>query len=149
MYKTKNRITKSILIDAPIENVWNVLLGDATFRKWASVFCEGSYAESDWKEGSTALFKDPNGNGLISRVRIHNPNDLIVFEHIGIFKDGEEDYQSKDALNWIGKQESYRVEIVLDKTNLEINQDIPEKYFEFFYESWDKALMKIKELAEA
>ena len=39
----------SIEINAPKEKVWDTLWQDENYRKWTSVFMEGSFAESDWK----------------------------------------------------------------------------------------------------
>lgn len=41
-----------IEINAPKEKVWDILWNDATYKQWTSVFCEGNYVVSDWKEGS-------------------------------------------------------------------------------------------------
>jgi len=38
------KIQFSTEINAPKEKVWNVLWDDATYRKWVSVFSEGSKA---------------------------------------------------------------------------------------------------------
>ena len=51
-------------INAPKEKVWNILWEDASYRKWTTPFCEGSYAVNDnWKEGSKVLFLSPGGDG--------------------------------------------------------------------------------------
>ena len=42
----------TIDINAPREKVWDVLWQDDSYRKWTSVFSEGSHAETDWKKGS-------------------------------------------------------------------------------------------------
>ena len=63
-----------IEINAPKEKVWGVLWNEETYKQWTSIFCEGSYAESDWKEGSKIHFLSPNGDGMnsISRKLIMN-----------------------------------------------------------------------------
>jgi len=43
-------------INATKEKVWDILWNDATYTQWTSIFCEGSHAVSDWKEGSKILF---------------------------------------------------------------------------------------------
>lgn len=50
-----HKLRFSIDIKAPRERVWKVLWDDATFRDWASVFMEGSYINSDWKEDNTCV----------------------------------------------------------------------------------------------
>ena len=49
----------SIEINAPKEKVWDTLWQDENYRKWTSVFIEGSFAESDWKEGGKIHFLTP------------------------------------------------------------------------------------------
>lgn len=39
-----------IRIKAPAEKVWSVLWDEETYKKWTSVFCEGSHTISDWNE---------------------------------------------------------------------------------------------------
>jgi len=55
-------------IQAPRATVWNVLWNDATYREWTSVFSEGSYAVSDWNEGSKVQFLDSTGGSGMSAV---------------------------------------------------------------------------------
>ena len=49
----------SDMLAAPREKVWRVLWDDASFRDWRASLPKGSYAVSDWKEGSTVQFIDP------------------------------------------------------------------------------------------
>ena len=56
----------SIDIAAPRDQVWRVLWDDASFRDWSSVFAEGSYAVSDWNEGSQIQFIDPSSRSGMS-----------------------------------------------------------------------------------
>lgn len=62
------KLNFAVSINAPAEKVWKVLFDDATYRNWTSVFAPGSYAETDWKEGSKALFSDGKGSGMVSRI---------------------------------------------------------------------------------
>jgi hypothetical protein len=56
------------------------LWDDITYRKWASAFCEGSYAVSHWNEGDTVHFLDSTGNGIYSSIdeKIENKSGTIV-----------------------------------------------------------------------
>jgi uncharacterized protein YndB with AHSA1/START domain len=53
------KLNFSTTIDAPKEKVWQVLWDHDNYRKWTAPFCEGSYAETDSKEGSKVLFLSP------------------------------------------------------------------------------------------
>ncbi len=144
----KQKINLSIEINASKEKIWNVLLDDKTYRIWTSVFHPGSYAESDWKEGSKVLFKTPEGKGLVSKVVIHKPMEIISFEHLGVVKDNMEIFDDEEFSSWQGMHETYTVKASRDKTELFIEQDITEDYKDWFYSTWEKALQKIKELSE-
>ena len=70
-----------IQINAAKEKVWNVLWNDASYKKWAAAFAEGSHAETDWKEGSKVLFMDSNGSGMVSKIKKKEENKYMSFEH--------------------------------------------------------------------
>lgn len=144
----KYTIHKSIKINAPKEKVWNTLIDDVTYRQWTSVFSEGSHFETDWKEWSKALFKDWSWNWLISKIISHKPNESISVEHLWMIKDGIEIYDDPEINNWKWFIESYSVIEEDWVTTLSINQDITQEHLEFFSDVWDKALVKVKEIAE-
>jgi len=54
-----NTLTFETQIDANTKKVWDTLWNDGTYRLWTAVFMEGSYAESNWEEGSPILFLSP------------------------------------------------------------------------------------------
>ena len=65
----------TITIHAPKEAVWATLWNDSTYREWTSVFSEGSYADTDWKEGSKVLFLSGTGEGMYSTIARNKPNE--------------------------------------------------------------------------
>lgn len=137
-----------ITIDAPIDKVWHVLWSDESYREWTSVFSKGSYAKTDWKEGSKAYFLTPDGNGMVSKIKKNILGRLMSIEHLGIVVDGVEDIQGKEAKLWAGAMEDYTLEFIEGNTQLLIKMDVVEGYKNFFLETWPKALQSIKELAE-
>lgn len=137
-------------INAPREAVWNILWSKETYPKWTSVFMEGSYAESDWKEGSKILFLGPDEHGgtggMTSRIAKLVPNDTMVFEHLGEVKNGVEDFSK----GWSDAFEKYFLRTSADcGTELNVELDTLDEYASYFEETFPKALVKIKELAEA
>jgi len=144
----KKTLAHSIDIQAPRETVWKILLEDETYRKWVGVFMEGSWAEGDWSEGSTIRFKGPDGNGLVSTVVEHKPNEVVRLEHRGMILDGKEDFESEDVKSWAGFSESYRVDAEGDNTRLSILMDAAPKEAEWFASKWDEALVLVKKLSE-
>ena len=137
-----------IKIDAPKEKIWNVLWNDETYRQWTAPFSEGSYAETDWKEGSKVRFLGPDGNGMVSMIKKSIPKTYMSIEHLGFLINDVEDTQSDDAKKWQGALENYTLKNTEGKTDLLIETDIAEEYLEMFEGAWPKALQKVKELSE-
>ena len=137
-----------IKIDAPKEKVWNVLWNDATYRQWTAPFSEGSYAETDWKEGSKVKFIGPDGNGMVSIIKKSTPNAYMSIEHQGFLINDVEDTQSDGAKIWQGAMENYTLRDTGGNTELLIESDITEEYLETFEKAWPAALQKVKELSE-
>jgi hypothetical protein len=78
-----------------------------TYRSWTSTFSEGSYAVSDWKDGSKILFLSANGDGMFSIIAKQVPNEFMSFKHLGIVKGGEEQPGNKETQKWSGAMENY------------------------------------------
>ena len=143
------RINFSISIDAPKEKVWNVLWDDSSYRKWTSVFSEGSYAVTDnWKENSKVLFLDGKGSGMVSKVAVNKPNEYMSFKHLGEVKDGVEDTSSEKVKGWSGAMENYTLKEEGGKTELKVEMDITEDFKDFFMQTLPKALDQVKTLSE-
>ncbi len=141
-------IKKTIEIKASKEKVWDVLLQDQFNRIWYAEFSEGTYAETDWQVGSKAVFIDQSGSGLLSKVVINQPHEVLSLEHQGMISNGTEDYESVDAQAMKGTHETYRLTEKDGVTQLAIELDMGAEYYDFMAAAWEKALQKIKELAE-
>ena len=133
----------TVKINAPREKVWNKLWDDASYRKWTSAFMEGSYAESDWKEGSKILFLGGKGEGMFSTIEKKIPNKQMTFKHLGEVKNGIE--EPKD---WGGSRESYHLEEKNGTTELNVELDAIGEMEEYFSETFPKALNILKEISE-
>ena len=142
------KINFSISINAPREKVWNVLLGEKTYPEWTSVFAPGSAVKTDWREGSKALFLDGKGNGMVSKIERNIPNEYLSIRHMGIYKDGVEDFESEEVKNWSNMMENYTLEKSGNGTLLKIEMDSNQAYKDFFLKTWPKALDKVKVLSE-
>ena len=143
------KLNFSIDINAPKEKVWKVLWDDSSYRKWTSVFMEGSCVETDnWKEGSKVLFLDGKGSGMVSKVAVNKPNEYMSFEHLGEVKDGVEDTSSEKVKGWSGSKENYTLKDAGGKTELTVDMDITEDFKEMFQNIWPKAMEQIKVLSE-
>ncbi len=142
-------IEKTIEIQAPKANVWEVLQQDQYTRQWYEAFSKGSKADTTWQTGTKAVFTDDSGNGIIGRIEENSPEDFLSIKYNGVVTDGKEDYDSEGAKAVNGWQETYRLIETDGKTQLEIRSDMSEKYFDSMSAAWDKALQKVKELAES
>lgn len=142
------KLVFSTSITASPEKVWNILWTDASYRKWTAAFMEGSYAVTDWKEGSKVLFLDGRGMGMVSRIAVNRPNEYMSIEHLGEVKDGVEDTTSDRVKAWAGAHENYTLKKINDQTELTIDMDISEEFKEMFAQIWPKALANVKQLSE-
>lgn len=139
----------SIIINASKEKVWQTLWNDNNYRKWTSVFCEGSHAITDnWKEGSKVLFMDPKGNGMVSSIAVNRPNEFMSFKHLGEVKDGVEDTTSDKVKGWAGARENYTLNELNGKTELLVEMDVNDEFKDYFINMFPKALNKVKQLSE-
>jgi hypothetical protein len=137
-----------VMIDASPEKIWDVLWNENTYNKWTSEFSEGSYAETDWKEGSKILFLDGKGQGMVSRVEEHRPNEYMSIKHVGMVKDGQEIMDGPEVEEWKGVLENYTLIPEGGKTRLMVDVEVMDEWKEYFDNTWPKALNKVKELAE-
>lgn len=135
-------------IYATPEKLWAVLWSDDTYRLWTRVFAEGSYAQTDWQEGSKVLFLDGAGSGMVSRIKKKEEPFTMVFEHIGFVKDNTEDTTSPEVRQWAGATESYTLKPMQHGTQLTVALQVAAEWKEFFEKTWPLAVQKIKQLAE-
>jgi hypothetical protein len=136
------KITFNTTINAPREKVWNALWQDKNYREWTSAFTPGSYALSDWREGSKVLFLDGKGNGMSSLIEKKIGNTEMVFKHLFEIKDGKEHPMKNTG------HESYFLSENKDKTELRVEVDIEPEWESFMNETFPKALEGVKRIAE-
>jgi uncharacterized protein YndB with AHSA1/START domain len=141
-------IQKSIDINAPAEQVWKVLTEDSLNRQWFAEFSEGTYADTDWKQGSKAVFVDATKCGIIGHIEETTAPEKLVVVYDGQVVNGEEDFTSEVAQQIKGGKESYYLAHNNGTTQLKIEQDSSDEYYDMMSGMWDKALQKIKKLSE-
>ena len=141
-------LTFKIEIKAPKEKVWEILWGDKTYQEWTSVFCEGTYAESNWQEGGSIHFLSPDGSGMNSVIVKRVENEYMAFKHLSEIKNFKVMPVDKTAQGWADAKETYRLIPAENGTILEGNMDVLEKYIDYFKDTFPKAFEKVKELSE-
>jgi Activator of Hsp90 ATPase homolog 1-like protein len=138
------RLKFVINISASKENVWNTLWDEPTYRQWTAAFTEGSYAESDWNEGSSILFLSPSGSGMFAVIEKKVLYEQMSFKHLGEVKNGV-----KEPKEWAGATENYYLSENGGVTELRVEMDASGgEMDEYFKTTFPKALDKVKEIAE-
>ena len=94
-------------IQASATKVWQVLWDNVTYTKWTSPFMEGSYAVTDWKEGSKVQFLSPDGGGLFGLIDECRPKEYMSFKHLGEVIDFKELPIEEGPETWSGAMETY------------------------------------------
>lgn len=154
-----NTLHFSTAIKAPVQKVWDTMLGDKTYRQWTAAFHEGSYFDGSWEKGSKILFLGPDESGklsgMVSKIVENKPYEFISIEHLGEVVDGVEDTTSDRVKAWAGSHENYTFHDNNGTTILDVDMEFDDndkemaKMVEMFNDMWPKALQKLKELAEA
>lgn len=134
----------NIQINAPKEKVWQQLWSDEGYRKWTSTFMEGSYAESDWNEGSKIKFLSPKGEGMFGIIKRKIENREMSFEHQGEIVNGKE-----ETRNWEGARERYFLHDNNGGTELKVQLQTTEDFKDYFNTTFPKALEMVKNISEA
>lgn len=141
-------------INAPAKKVWDTMLQDATYRDWTSAFNPGSYYVGSWEKGADIRFLGPSPDGkgeggMISRIAESTPYTFVSIEHLGIINDGKEDFTSEMVQAWKGSHENYALTEKNGVTELTVELDLPASEKDMMEAMWKKALVRLKELAEA
>ena len=146
-------IVKSIEISAPREKVWHVLWEDASYRDWCSLFSEGSYYDGTLALGEKIRFLGPNPvdgsvGWLLAEITELVPNEVMVFTFLWVVVNGVDVTDTPDVQTWVGLKEQYHLTESNGITTLAIDTVMADEYHEMMMDAWDKALVRIKELAE-
>lgn len=140
-----NRLHFSIDIKAEKAKIWNALWNDCSYRDWASVFFDGSYAITDnWKEGSKVQFLAPDQSGIYSLIETHIPNKIMQFKHIGNVVNGKEQSIDDEAKKWSGATEIYTLNEGLECNTLIVEIDVLDEHLDYMTNTFPKALEKVK-----
>jgi hypothetical protein len=136
-------------INAKKEHVWKTMLDKETYQQWAKAFSAGSTFSGEWKQGETMLFFDPDLGGTKAVLKIFNPYNEILVNHVSMVdKDKNENNEHEMAKKWIGSTERYIFTEAGNSTKLEVEMNTDEVFAEMFNKSWPKALEIIKSLCK-
>ena len=140
----------SIDINAEPEKVWKNLWESESYKKWSSVFCQGSYFEIDeFKIGNKIHFLTPEGEGMYSVIEDLIENKYLAFKHLGAIKNFKElPLDDPSTTEWSNAIESYVLIAQDGGTHLKINAQTADEYIDFMNETFPKALKVLKQLVE-
>lgn len=147
------RLVFSIDINAPREIVWDAITHDASYRKWARAFQDGSFFEGGWNQGDAIHFlminEDGEKAGMVSEIAEIRHPEFISIRHLGMITAGEVDTTSDAVKEWLPSIENYNLEKTGEHTTrFHLDMDILESYFTMMESMWMKALMLLKDLCE-
>lgn len=140
-------IKKSILIPAPKENVWSVLLEEPYNREWYAVSGKPAPPQTNWGQGHKVVFADGSKNGVTGKVAAKTPFEILSIVYDGVLVNGVEDRESEQAARIKGAEETFSLQEVGGHTLLTIVSDHDEENFDTMSQAWDSALQRISELA--
>lgn len=148
-----NKISKTIIISATPEVVWETVVNPRKFEMWAGIFDESSYFEGGWNKGDSINFLAKNDNGkalgMAAEIAESRYPEFISIRHIGYVIDGKVDTTSENVKSWAPAYENYTLEVLdEDHTKFSVDVDTEDKYFEMFEEMWPKALEELKRISE-
>ncbi|MBU4538077.1 MAG: SRPBCC domain-containing protein [Weeksellaceae bacterium] len=138
-----------VMINAPIQKVWDLLWGDETYGQWTQFFSPGSQFKTDWKIDGKTYFFDANGEGMVSTIKSLQEPTEVVFSHLGFLKDGVENTKGRDVEEWSGSEESYFLRAV-DENTTELRAVVHtmKDYSEQMNDGFHKGFELLKKLAE-
>jgi uncharacterized protein YndB with AHSA1/START domain len=137
-------IEKQVTINAPDYEVWDALVNEAKIEQWAAAFGEGTHAETDWAEGSEILWKD--GKGEVVATGIITIFRLYEVLHVDFY--GKTNPQMKSPTG--RSSETYTLRKMDDRlTVLQVDSGpMSDEHLEEMDGAWEKAVEKIKQIAE-
>lgn len=132
----------NIDIAAPVPEVWRTMLSPDTYRVWTAAFCEGSYFEGSWEQGSTIRFLIPSGEGMLAEIAENRLHEFISIRQIAcIGQDSQEPFAEPAFENYTFHQTG-------EGTTLEIDIDVLDEHVAMFEEMWPRAPGLLKGLCE-
>ncbi|REC79949.1 SRPBCC domain-containing protein [Chryseobacterium elymi] len=142
-------LSYEIIINAPLQKVWDVLWNPDTYTEWTQFFGSGSKMKSDWKVGGKTYFVNAEGEGMVSTIDSLDEPNQIIFKHLGMVdKEGNEDTQSKEIMEWSGCFEKYILIDLEGKTKLHVEVQVEKEWEEHMDTGFKQGLEVVKNLAE-
>lgn len=143
------RLRFTAVIQAAPSRVYELLIGEASYRDWTSVFTAGSYFEGSWAQGQRIRFLSPSGDGMVAEIAENRPNAFISIRHLGFIAGGVEDTDSEAVRAWAPAYENYTLHASSGGTRIIVEQDVSADFEDYMNKTWPAALARLQALAEA
>jgi len=141
-----------VAINAPVEKVFQTMLGRDSYRQWTAEFNPTSDFEGGWNKGDKIRFiginKEGKKEGMVAEIADHIPNRFISIRHYGMLDGDQEITEGPAVASWAGALENYAFEEKEGVTTVTVEVDTNQEYLDYFNDTWPKALNKLKEISE-
>ncbi len=131
------------MLDCGLEEAWQLIVDRNKYEKWANAFHEGSTYTGDMGLNETVNFVDPEGNGLVSKVVVFEPEKEIRFAFLGEINDGK----YVEVAEFADMLEHYIFEPVGNQTKMLVDVAMDDRYYDMMNEMWDKAGIELVKLS--
>lgn len=142
-------LTFETTIRAPRRAVWATMLGPEGYQAWTAAFCEGSHYVGSWDEGARIRFLAPSGDGMVSVIAEHRPEEFVSIRHLGMIEKGVEDTTSEKVRSWAPAYENYRfTDGPEGGCTVTVTLDTAADWEAYMLDTYPKALALLKGLCE-
>jgi len=142
----ESTIRKTISINAESGKVWEVLLDPPFTNEWGGEFLAGCSVESDWEPESEVVWKDKEGTpfarGVVSEIE---PAALLRVAFYDDVNTGPPDPPGEFTETYELSEENGQTVLCIATEMGPVDKDTVNKASAL----WDKAMLKIKQLAES
>lgn len=149
------KIEFTVKIKSPVNKVFDLMLGisnKSNYEQWTALFNPTSTYEGNWNKGSKMLFVgfDEKGekSGIVSEIFDNISNQYVSIRHYGLVKSNIEITTGPEVEKWANGFENYSFEEKNGVTEVKVELDLTEDFFDYMNETYPKALNKLKELCE-
>ena len=142
-------VEKTIESSTPASKVWDVRTSPEYTSEWAPEFSGGAefHIESDWKPGSSVLWKGQDGNVIVEgNVTAVEPNTFLRFTVFDV-RGEKPPVTEEDGITYELTEQTGKTTLRLLQGDFSVMAE-GEKYQRLSAEVWDRVLPKVKALAE-
>lgn len=146
------RLNFSRQIHAPVEQVFDTMVGKEGYKQWTSVFNCTSDFEGSWGEGEKIMFvalnKEGKREGMLGTVEAYVPNRFVSVRYYGVL-DGEEEITEGDiAEGFKDMYENFSFDSSDEGTSVSVDVDVEDAFKPYLQETYPKALERLKQICE-